>query len=54
MAGSQWKKILAAGLCGLMAAGVLAGCGMEGGAQSCGKRRGRVSWSYSVFVVVKI
>lgn len=27
MAGSQWKKILAAGLCGLMAAGVLAGCG---------------------------
>ena len=34
MAGSQWKKILAAGLCGLMAAGVLAGCGGGSGSGS--------------------
>ena len=27
MAGKKWKKILAAGLCGLMAAGLIAGCG---------------------------
>lgn len=27
MVGSKWKKVLAAGLCGLLAAGIFAGCG---------------------------
>ena len=39
MAGSQWKKILAVGLCGLMAAGVFAGCGGGSGGSSSGKMK---------------
>ena len=39
MAGSQWKKILAVGLCGLMAAGVFAGCGGGSGSSSSGKMK---------------
>ena len=29
MVGKNWKKILAVGICGLMAAGVIAGCGKQ-------------------------
>ena len=39
MEGKNWKKVLAAGLCGLMAAGVLAGCGGDKGASSSGKMK---------------
>lgn len=40
MVGSKkWKKILAVGLCGLMAAGVFAGCGSDGGGKSEGKMK---------------
>ena len=31
MVGKNWKKILAVGICGLMAAGVIAGCGNNSG-----------------------
>lgn len=32
MVGKNWKKILAVGICGLMAAGVIAGCETTPGA----------------------
>ena len=39
MAGKKWKKILAAGLCGLMAAGLIAGCGGSDGGKSDAKMK---------------
>ena len=39
MAGKKWKKILAAGLCGLMAAGLIAGCGGGDGGKSDAKMK---------------
>ena len=39
MAGKKWKKILAAGLCGLMAAGLIAGCGGSDGGKSYAKMK---------------
>ena len=39
MAGKKWKKILAAGLCGLMAAGLIAGCGGGDGGKSNAKMK---------------
>ena len=40
MVGSKnWKKVLAVGLCGLMAAGVFAGCGTSGESKSDGKMK---------------
>ena len=39
MAGKKWKKILAAGLCGLMAACLIAGCGGSDGGKSDAKMK---------------
>ena len=39
MVGKNWKKVLAVGLCGLMAAGVFAGCGGSGSASSGDKKK---------------
>lgn len=42
MAGGKWKKILAAGLCGLLAAGVFAGCGNSQGGSGSGSSGGKM------------
>ena len=42
MAGSKWKRILAAGLCGLLAAGVFAGCGNSQGGSGNGSSGGKM------------
>ena len=39
MAGKKWKKILAVGLCGLMAASLIAGCGGSDGGKSDAKMK---------------